>query len=255
MNAVAATALRLLALDTSTDRMSVAAGDGTRMAAWHGEGGPRASTELMGRITEVLAQLGWTLPDLDAIAFGQGPGSFTGLRSACAVAQGLAFGARRGQGVPVLPVCTLQTLAQQAQDAHPSQPVLALLDARMNEVYAGVWLPPNAARPHWTQVLAPCLVAPAEVSALAAQHAQQLGPLVLCGNAHAAYADALPGLGHPAVAAWLHTAPDAACALPLAFALYAAGGGLSPDQAQPVYIRDKVALTTAERMAAKAMAA
>jgi tRNA threonylcarbamoyladenosine biosynthesis protein TsaB len=245
---------RLLALDTSTDHMSVAAGDGARSMHWEGEGGAAASAQLMPRIAQVLAALQWTMDDLDGIAFGQGPGSFTGVRTACAVAQGLGFGARGGLGVPVLPICTLQMLAQAAQADHPGRPVLALLDARMHEVYAGIWLPPVAPHAPWQQVLAPCALAPTAVAALVEPHARLHGPLVLCGNARLAYGPALPDENHPGVAAWVDTKPHARAALHLALPLHAQGAGLAPALAQPVYVRDKVALTTAERMAAKAQA-
>ena len=125
--------LNLLALDTSTDQLSVALQrtDGQRFAHT-GAGGAQASASLIPAVQALLAQAGLSLSDLSAIAFGRGPGSFTGLRTACAVAQGLAWGA----GVPVLPIDTLLAVAEAARSAHGATHVLALLDARMNEVYA-----------------------------------------------------------------------------------------------------------------------
>ncbi len=125
--------LNLLALDTSTDQLSVAVqrADGQRFAHT-GAGGAQASATLIPAVQALLAQAGLSLSDLRAIAFGRGPGSFTGLRTACSVAQGLAWGA----GVPVLPIDTLLAVAEAARSAHGATHVLALLDARMNEVYA-----------------------------------------------------------------------------------------------------------------------
>ena len=140
--------LRLLAFDTSTDTLSVAVGVGglhaPPLAAHNGVGGAAASAELIPLIQRLLAQAGWTLAGLDAIVLGRGPGAFTGLRTACAVAQGLAFAARPG-GVPVLPLDTLWAVAEEARTAlaAASQPlprhIAAVLDARMDEVYVATY--------------------------------------------------------------------------------------------------------------------
>ena len=100
--------LKLLAFDTSTDRMSIALTDGARVWQHSGPGGALASTTLLPAILALLAEADLTLGQLDAVAFGRGPGSFTGLRTACSVAQGLAFGANQGAGIPVLPIDTLR---------------------------------------------------------------------------------------------------------------------------------------------------
>ncbi|MYZ54203.1 tRNA (adenosine(37)-N6)-threonylcarbamoyltransferase complex dimerization subunit type 1 TsaB, partial [Malikia spinosa] len=134
---------RVLALDTSTDRLSVALGCPDQPEGWllhEGVGGAQASATLIPLIRSLLAQAGWQLAELDAIAFGCGPGSFTGLRTACAVVQGLAFAARP-DGIPVLPVNTLLAVAEQARwqreqrgEACPER-LVAALDARMDELY------------------------------------------------------------------------------------------------------------------------
>ena len=140
-------ALRLLALETSTDTLSVALGSGVPGAPlWQhtGPGAAQASATLLPVVQTLLTQAGWTLQSLDAVVFGRGPGSFTGLRTACAVAQGLAYGAQSPSqpgGLPVLAVDTLLALAetarqtwQQTGEAVPGV-IVALLDARMDELY------------------------------------------------------------------------------------------------------------------------
>ena len=128
--------MHLLAFDTSTEHLSIAVQAGGRVLGHDGAGGAQASHTLIPAIEALLAQAGTALDRLDAIVFGQGPGSFTGLRTACAVAQGLAFGARAGAGVPVLPVPTLMAVAEDARQTSGCTQVLAALDARMGEVYA-----------------------------------------------------------------------------------------------------------------------
>lgn len=128
-------AVRILALDTSTDWCSVALADGARVLA-QAEHAPRLQAErLLPMIDAVLAQAGLVAADLDGIAFGRGPGAFTGVRLATAVAQGIAFGLVR----PVVPVSTLAALAHGAWRRHGHARVVAALDARMDEVYAAAY--------------------------------------------------------------------------------------------------------------------
>ena len=209
------------------------AGGQTRTTRHTSEGGREASASLIPSLQALLAEAGLGLSDLNALAFGRGPGSFTGLRTACAVAQGLAMGAN----LPVLAVDTLMALAEDARQRHGCTQVLAALDARMGEVYAcayrfelGLWRVQG------------------EVS-LGAPEALVLAPgFVLAGNVEAAYAGRLPAPALPAQ-------PTADALLRLAPALLAAGQALAADQALPLYVRDKVAQTTAEREAVKAVAA
>jgi tRNA threonylcarbamoyladenosine biosynthesis protein TsaB len=249
--------LRLLAIDSSTDQLSVALGHGGEtepVGTYRGPGAAQASASLLPVVQDLLAQAGWPLASLDAIAFGRGPGSFTGLRTACAVAQGLAYGIRRpGQenGLPVLPVDTLLALAdearhQRAQAGLAVPPLIAaLLDARMDEIYLAAYaVQGTALRP----LAAPVLCAP---EALGEQLHQWLpegrslaaGDCLLAGNALAVYPDrlaALPGVRQAAL-------PGAAALLRLAPALLAAGAAVAAHEALPLYVRDKVARTTAER--------
>ncbi len=241
-------ALRLLALETSTDTLSVALGSGTPDGPlWQhsGPGGAMASTTLLPRVKQLLDASGWALNSLDAVVFGRGPGSFTGLRTACAVAQGLAYGAQdaaRPQGLPVLPVDTLLALAEEAYWNHqhagqtPPKRIAALLDARMGELYVATY----ACAPAGLSPLAPArLCAPADLGA----HLQADGATLLAGNVFDSYASALaelPGTRLPAL-------PTAAALLRLAPGLLAAGAAVAARDALPLYVRDKVAQTTDER--------
>ncbi|MCX7277243.1 MAG: tRNA (adenosine(37)-N6)-threonylcarbamoyltransferase complex dimerization subunit type 1 TsaB [Burkholderiales bacterium] len=225
----------LLAFDTSTDTLSIAVGDGAEVWLHSGAGGAQASTTLIPAILALLAQAGLRLDQLDAIAFGSGPGSFTGLRTACSVAQGLAFGA----GKPVLPIDTLMAVAEEARIQHGVQQVQALLDARMDEIYTGFYA---YAQGRWQQR--------ADFQLLRPESVLQEEGWALAGNALAVYADRIPPSSGPRYA----VLPAAAAMLRLAPALLAAGQAVPADQALPRYIRDKVAQTTDERMAAKAAA-
>lgn len=227
--------LRLLAFDTSTERMSVAVGMGARVWSREAAGGAQASATLLPTLLALLDEAGLALAGLDAIVFGAGPGSFTGLRTACSVAQGLAFGARTGHpgGVPVLPVDTLLAVAEDARHRHGAVQVVAALDARMDEVYAGRYC---HAQDRWTREGDFALLAP---------EALQVPPgWQLAGNAGAAYGPRL-GTAAPGLAAL----PSAEAMLRLAPQLLADGAAVPAEQALPRYIRDKVAKTTAERAA------
>jgi tRNA threonylcarbamoyladenosine biosynthesis protein TsaB len=244
--------VNLLAFDTSTDALSIAVsirdcGPLSQDRVWHssGPGGAQASSSLIGGVMDVLRQAGLRLADLDAICFGSGPGSFTGLRTACSVAQGLAFGAN----VPVLPVPSLLALAQAARmDAAPDVQqgqVTALLDARMGEIYAATYAFDGAL---WATLQTPCLVAPEDLA-----HWALLPPAsgwhAWAGNVFGVYAQRL---GLPSLLTGLDALPTAVAMLQLAPALLAAGQAVAASQALPLYVRDKVAKTTVERAAEKA---
>lgn len=229
----------LLAFDTSTEHLSVALAwhdaAGPQLATREGAGGRDASATLIPLVRELLAQAGLSLPRLDALVFGQGPGSFTGLRTACAVAQGLAWGA----GLPVVPVETLLAIAEDARAASGAPRVLALLDARMDEVYAAPYVHDGT---RWQRQSPIALLRP---EAVAADEG-----FVLAGNAFAAYGDRLP-----AGPQRIELVPCATAMLRLAPGLIAAGAAVPAAEALPLYIRDKVAQTTQERLAARADAA
>ncbi len=234
------TAGRFLAFDTSTDVLSVGVSVGAQRWLHSGPGAAKASATLIPIILDLLAKAGLSLRDLDAIVFGRGPGSFTGLRTSCAVAQGLAAGSER----PVLPIDTLLAVAEEARLARPdARFISAVLDARMDEIYVQHF----AVRDDRLQAMAPCeLRAPQDLC-----WPGQGGDTALhlaAGNAMAPYAHRLPQL--PGSSLWIETLPTAAALLSLAPRMME---GLVPaEQALPLYIRDKVALTTEERLAAKA---
>ena len=233
---------RWLAFDTSTERMSIAVSDGELLWQHESAGAALTSTTLIPALLQMLDVAGLRLSQLDAIAFGRGPGSFTGLRTACAVAQGLALGA----GVPVLPIDTLAALAEEArfqwlqiypQTALPQQ-LSAMLDARMNEIYVQHFCLNGSDY----QPLAPCTLVPPQGLAPAWQSKESR---LLTGNVFEVYADRLPAF--PAGSTVLPALPTAAAMLRLAPALMAAGAARPPEQALPLYVRDKVAQTTDER--------
>lgn len=254
--------MKLLAFDTSTDVMSLAATDGVHVWQLSGPGGAQASSTLIPAILALLAQARLTLDALDAIVFGRGPGSFTGLRTACSVAQGLALGARGGAGLKVLPLDTLMAVAEEARfqwaHSHPDAPlsrITALLDARMDEMYVQAF----EFKDGQCAALADCeLIRPEH---LVVEASTQL----LAGNVFGVYADRLPNFpdfphspaspAGPAMVPRLTALPAASAMLRLAPALVAAGHCVDADHALPLYIRDKVALTTEERAQVKAQAA
>ena len=253
---------RWLAFDTSTDVLSLGVARGDHVWTQTLPGGAQASSGLIPAVLAMLAEAEMSLASLDAIVFGRGPGSFTGLRTACAVAQGLAFGA----DVPVLPVDTLLAVAEEArwlrlqagagESSSESQSglsgltVLALLDARMDEVYSAAYTwqrMPEQYQGQWREA------SPLQVSAPEKVQVPSIEPaLCLAGNAFAVYGERLPAaLAH---APRCEALPTASALLRLAPALWAQGLAVPAEQAMPLYIRDKVANTTAEREALKALA-
>jgi len=229
-----------LAFDTSTDVMSIALTDGVRVWQHTGPGGAKASTTLIPAILALLAEAGLALVNLQAIAFGRGPGSFSGLRTACAVAQGLAFGAdagTAGMGLPVLPIDTLMALAEEARLQKESPHITALLDARMDEMYVQRY----ACQQGILSPLGDCeLIRPEDLASD--------GATLYAGNVFEAYRGRLPdGLN------CLNCLPTATAMLRLAPRLAASGRCVPAFQALPLYVRDKVALTTTEREQIKAL--
>lgn len=232
--------MKLLALDTSTDTMSLAVQYGDAVFAHTSAGGAQASSTLIPAIESLMRQAGLQYAQLDAIVFGCGPGSFTGLRTACSVVQGLAFGA----GVKVLPVNTLMALAREAciladGQGLDSTRILCALDARMGEVYADYYEFSSTPRSIYAGDL---LKKPQNL--LEKIDSQ---PTLMAGNIRPTLdAQLTPqALALP----YLQALPTARALLKLAPPSIDAGGLVDAEYALPLYIRDKVALTTAEREA------
>ena len=228
------TAPSLLAFDSATDRLYIGLCAGA--AQWHDDvqGGPRASEVLIGRVTTMLAETGMSLSELDAIAFGSGPGAFTGLRTACAVAQGLAF----GSGLRLLAIDTLMALAEDARMLSGACDVWVAVDARMGEVYAAHYVHDALG---WRTLLGPSLHTPQQLAAFW----QRQAPQAIAGNATTVFAGELPNFGALQVA---EARPAGHALLTCARAAWPSAA-LDPAEAWPLYVRNRVASTTAERAA------
>lgn len=223
----------LLAIDTSSEACSVALLCGSE-TVYRFTDVPRKHAELiLPMVDEVLADAGVRLQQLDAIAFGRGPGSFTGLRIAAGTVQGLAFGADR----PVVPVSSLAGLAQRAWREHGWSRVHAAFDARMGEVYWGSYQ--RDADGDWQLLGDECVARPAAICAAAcigpvegwcgagsgwtyrSELEQQIGTLSQCDE---------------------KLLPHALDLLPLAQRALMRGQTISAEQVVPVYLRNDVAM-------------
>jgi tRNA threonylcarbamoyladenosine biosynthesis protein TsaB len=244
--------MRILALDATTEACSVALYDGGQMLGRYEELARGQGERLLGMVRELLREADWALTDLDGMAAGIGPGSFTGVRMSVAVAQGLAFGA----GLRVVPVSSLEALALKAVSvnslapnpfalaAEGGQRMLACLDARMGELYWGCFAA-DAAR--GVIATSPAQVGPESAVRLTQCPAPGIHQGI--GRGFRAY----PALG---LMVGVILRPEAADALPdakeiarLGALRLAAGEGLDPGELAPLYVRDKVALTETERQA------
>jgi tRNA threonylcarbamoyladenosine biosynthesis protein TsaB len=230
---------RLLALDTATDRMAVAVVDGERAWSAEEEGGARASLRLLPLAFDLLRTSGLAPAQLDALAFGRGPGAFTGLRTAASVAQGLALGLDR----PVLPLDSLALVAEAARQRHGTAALWVAMDARMDEVYAGEY---RFVVDRWQARRSPALYTRAALHA--AWHAEP--PLAVAGSALTAFGERLDTGAAPRLDEGRDARAPALAAL--ARAAWAHGEAVDAAQALPLYLRDKVALTTAERAKVRA---
>jgi tRNA threonylcarbamoyladenosine biosynthesis protein TsaB len=254
-----------LALETSTDTLSLAVARGTQTWTHTSAGGALTSTHMIPQTLALLKEASLALTDLQAVVFGRGPGAFTGLRTACSVAQGLAFGA----DLSVLPIDTLLAVAEEARAANaltgavPVTRVLAVMDARMEQVYVAAYeFTPHAVdvageanqmQGTWRCVQEPELRSPESLHWPADwtnDAVQKTSPaFIAAGNAWPVYAGRWPAA---LTAPQLMALPTAAALLRLAPAAWAAGEAVPPEEALPLYIRDKVAQTTDERMQIKA---
>jgi tRNA threonylcarbamoyladenosine biosynthesis protein TsaB len=279
VHGVPAGAPRLLVFDSSTELLALAVNGPGGAFSLTVAGGAAASATLLPQALRLLQRAGLTLQQLQAVGFGSGPGAFTGLRTACAVAQGLGL----GLGVPLLPVDSLLVVAEDARlqwaqrdPATAALEVAVVMDARMQEVYGGRYRWHDAAPPadppqelpvgearqrppgerhcpppgQWQTLQSPQLYKlPDLMQAWGALPQKTL----LAGSALAVFAEQLAPL------AAAHCVPvernRAAALLHLALRAWAAGQGVDAAQALPLYVRDKVAQTTQERDRARDTAA
>lgn len=251
--------LHLLALETSSNICDVALlayrdGQQRLYTASNDETGRHAEC-LLPMVNTLLAQAGIGRHQLDVVAFGQGPGGFTGLRVASGVTQGMAF----GLGIPVVPVPSLLAVAvraarEHAATAHPGAYYLVVQDARMGELYLAVYrAPQDGADGAWSTVQAPILIDAEEVAGWFARHAPGWGltpdaPAFIAGDAltvlpKLASLDGGQGL-LKAAGAWR---ADASTIAHIAQLAWQRGNAQPPESAVPLYVRDKVAYTLAEQ--------
>lgn len=230
---------RILALDTSSEACSAALWlDGRCLAQF--EQAPRLHTKrLLPMVEQLLGEAQLSLRQLDAIAYGRGPGSFTGLRISAGVAQGLAFGA----DLPLLPISTLAALADEVLQQQPGDGVLAALDARMNEIYWGCY------RRAGEEVALVGSEAVGSAADLALPdglnlHAEQwLGS----GSGWQFVAQMSSTVAQGVMVVDAERQPSAAAMARLASFAWARGEAMAPELAQPLYLRDNVAHKKGER--------
>lgn len=232
--------MNLLALETSTEYLSLAVQCGSQCFAMHEQTGAAASQRILPEVARLLAESGLGLSDLDGIIYGMGPGAFTGVRVAVGVAQGLAFGAN----VPVVGISSLLAVAQaawqntQAEKRIP-QKIIVCLDARMGEVYHAAFVREDN---HWQTVSAPVVCKPDAVPAL------QDGDWWAAGSGWSVFTEVL-SQQYPLQLAGVRSdlVPDARVMLSLAMPAFVLGQTQAAHEAAPLYVRNRVALTAAER--------
>lgn len=228
----------LLALDTATECCSVALLRAGQVQVGVEDVGQRHSERLLPMVQALLADASVTLTDLDALAFGAGPGSFTGLRIACGAAQGLAF----GLDCPVLPVGNLRALAARVLTQHAqARSIGVAIDARMNEVY---WAAYRVDAGRLRELAPPALSTPQAC----ADEFMGCGIDAIGGNALL-----MPGIRWPeSIRRWAEARADAGDIVRLAAEDWAAGRAVPAAEAAPLYVRDRVAQTIEERRMAAA---
>lgn len=221
---------RIMAIDTATEACSVALWDDGEIYS-HYEIRPREHTQrILPIVQQVLTESGLALTDLNALAFGQGPGSFTGVRIGIGIAQGLALGAE----LPLIGVSTLLAMAQGAHRLVNAERVLAAIDARMGEVYWGAYTLGSDGQ--WQVTQAECVLSPQQAN----QQIQALeGEWHFVGTGWQTYRDMAKGTTIRAVDSGV-VLPSALDMLPLALNSWQRGEAVSVEEAQPVYLRNEV---------------
>jgi tRNA threonylcarbamoyladenosine biosynthesis protein TsaB len=225
--------LRLLAVETSTELLSVALLRGDELLVEEALAPNRHAEQLEPMVRRLLDRTGLAIRGLDALAFGQGPGSFTGIRIGCGFVQGLAF----ATGLPVVPVPSLLALAEQAGASR----VLAALDARMGEAYLAAY---SRMGGDWSAVVPPRLAREGALPDLPGRD------WVATGSGFDAF-DWLRGAYASRVSHRVESdLPRAGAVARVAARGYLRGEGLPAEEAAPLYLRDKVAMTIEERQSA-----
>jgi tRNA threonylcarbamoyladenosine biosynthesis protein TsaB len=223
--------VKILAVETSTEYCSVSLWQDGLVRERCELVGQKHSEVLIAMLDKLLFEADVKISQLDGIAFGKGPGSFTGVRIACGVAQGLAL----GSNLNVVGVCTLQALAK----ASGHDKVIAALDARMGEIYLAAY---EKQGEEWIEVIEPCLCKIENAPAIVGEGWFGAGSGFVVSEAGLVtrYADQLTGVNVQAV-------PQASAVAQLAVLAFAKGNEVDAALALPLYLRDKVALKTNER--------
>ncbi len=223
--------MKILAFDTSTEYCTTVLSLDGGIVKREAYAQRQHSELLLPMIQDTLTEAGLRLSDLDGLAFGAGPGSFTGLRIACGVAQGLAL----ATGLPVIGISTLEAIAQ--QNAHDR--IVVALDARMGEIYHAAYIRQDN---RWIVVSEPALCQPQRAPVLPE------GRWMACGNGFKVYREPLQTLYHDQLVAIRDEQYPHAQEIGQLAAMQAIDAFCTdPAQAAPVYIRNKVALKESER--------
>jgi tRNA threonylcarbamoyladenosine biosynthesis protein TsaB len=223
--------VKILAIDTSTENCSVTLVNGEQQATRRDVAPRDHAQKILPMVDAVLKETGLTMTDLDALAFGRGPGSFTGVRICIGMAQGLAFGA----GLPMIPVSTLEAMAQGCYRLHGETHIACAIDARMGEIYWGRYVRQNDGC--WMCVDAESVIDPQQ---LIKQTPSSSAKWRSAGTGWQTYAQVLTQLPMrilPGVVLY----PDAEDIASLAVLAFERGLTVAPEAATPVYLRDQVA--------------
>lgn len=223
--------MKILAIETATEICSVALLHGESMFERAEPAGQRHSERVLEMVSQVLHEAQTDIRALDAVAFGEGPGSFTGLRIACGVAQGLALGSD-------LAVTGVSTLLAVAETVGSTKAIVAM-DARMGEIYHAAFIKTEGA---WAVISPPCVCKPEAAPMLDGNGWDG------CGNGFSVYGSALLArYGATLESIFAEAMPSAAAIARLAEPRLRAGQHTGPEGAAPLYVRNNVALKSHER--------
>lgn len=227
--------MKLLSIESSTETLSLALQSEAGLFTFNELTGPAASQRILPEIQQLLTQADITLNELDGIVYGTGPGAFTGVRVAVGVTQGLAFGA----SLPVVGISSVLAVAEDAWQKTAAEKVLVCLDARMGEVYHAAFI---RLTDGWQTVAAPVVCKPGQVPAMEGEG------WLAAGSGWGIFAEALSKQYSGQIRdVHADVLPNAAVMLTLALPQFVAGNTQAAHEAAPLYVRNRVALTAAER--------